>query len=177
MDNRCSQCVKAFPDVRGLLQHCSETGHQPVFNEKGNETREAEPAVFISFVNMVLSRALSERLAKWGREYIDPTKSTEPVDRRGKSLGVTLFEAYTAEFSLCKPKTAGPSKAHLALTVDLRAKLLRSQSLLDALYDGKNVNNYQLTRQEQDRARRQWIGETVIYKIDKKTYSVVDLVR
>jgi hypothetical protein len=61
--------------------------------------------------------------------------------------------------------------------VDLRAKLLRSQSLLDALYDGKDPNTYKLSRQEQDRARRQWIGETVIYKIDKKTYSIVDLVR
>ena len=72
MDNRCTQCVKAFPDVRGLLQHCAETGHQPVFDPKDSFTREAEPPVFLSYANMVLSRALSERLAKWGREYIDP---------------------------------------------------------------------------------------------------------
>ena len=72
MDNRCSQCVKAFPDVRGLLQHCSETGHKPVFDPKESLTREAEPPVFLSYANMVLSRALSERLAKWGREYINP---------------------------------------------------------------------------------------------------------
>ena len=52
---------------------------------------------------------------------------------------------------------------------------MRSQSVLDALYDGRDPNNYELTRQEQDRAKRQWIGETVIYKIDKKCYSVVDL--
>lgn len=59
---------------------------------------------------------------------------------------------------------------------DLGAKLLRSQSLLDALYEGKDPNRA-LSKQEQDRAKRNWIGQTVIYKIDKKTYSVVDLVR
>ena len=55
--------------------------------------------------------------------------------------------------------------------IDLRAKLLRSQSLLDALFDGKDPNSYTLSRQEQDRAKRDWTGQTVIYKIDKKTVS------
>jgi hypothetical protein len=161
---------------------------------------------------MVLSRALSERLAKWGKEYIDPTKATEPKDRQGKSLGVTIYQAFSCEFGCLRPR--GPSAASLSLTVvretidngrifnmvmtvtcwkydlislpdcflssiifshqDLRAKLMRSSSVLDALYDGHgDPTTFQLSRQDKDRAERAWIGETVIYRIDKKCYSVV----
>jgi len=75
LDNRCQDCVKAFPDVRGLLQHCQETGHNPIMAGSADSgVCASEPPVFISFVNMVLSRALGERLAKWGREYIDPSQ-------------------------------------------------------------------------------------------------------
>jgi PAZ domain len=83
---------------------------------------------------------------------------------------VIIYQAYSCEFGLIRPKTQ--KMAHLALTVDLRAKLLRSQSLLDALYDGRNPST-KLTPKEQEQAKRQWRGEVVIYKIDKKTYSVV----
>jgi hypothetical protein len=92
------------------------------------------------------------------------------VDRNGNDLGVIIYQAYSAEFGMVRPK--GPNKAYLALTVDLRAKLLRSQSLLDVLYEGRDRKT-KLSPKEQDQAKRMWIGETVIYTIDKKTYSVV----
>ena len=106
---------------------------------------------------------------------MSPEKSTEPCDRNGKSLGVTIYEAFSCEFGMVRPKTNEPTKAHLALTVDLRAKVLRSESLLDQLYEGSNPNSYKFTRQDIDRAKRRWIGTQVIYKADKKCYSVVDL--
>lgn len=174
-DKRCQDCVKAFPDVRGLLQHCQETGHSPTFDpdESGVGAKEAEAPVMLSYVNMVLSRALGERMAKWGREYVNPEKSSTPVDRQGRELGVTIYEAFSCEFGLVRPKTSQPATAHLALTVDLRAKVLRSESLLDQLYEGDSPNTYTFTRQDIDRAKRMWIGTQVIYKADKKCYSGV----
>ena len=82
------------------------------------------------------------------------------MDRNGNKLGVTIYQAFSCEFGLVKQKSDKPQKAHLSLTVDLRAKVLRSQSLLDNLYNGNDPNKYQLSRQDQERARRQWIGGT-----------------
>jgi len=177
LDYRCKDCVKAFPDIRALLQHCGETGHSPAFSpdDAGLGAKEAEPQVFLSYVNCVLSRALGERLAKWGRNYVDPSKCTEPQDRYGKSLGVKIYEAYYAEFGLVRPKSTSPTSAHLALTVDLCAKVLRSESLLEQLYEGSDPKTYKFTRQDEERAKRRWNGTQVIYKADKKVYSVVAL--
>lgn len=177
LDNRCQDCVKAFHDVRGILQHCQETGHSPAFDpdESGLGAKEADPPVFVSYVNMVLSRALGERMARWGKEFVDPAKSTEPKDRNGNSLGVTIYEAYSCDFGMVRPKTNNPSKAHLALTVDLRAKVLRTASVLEQLYQGDNPNTYKFTHKDIDQAKRAWVGTTVIYKADKKCYSIVAL--
>ena len=86
---------------------------------------------------------------------------------------VTIYQAFSAEFGFLKPKANPPQPARLSLTVDLRAKLLRSSSVLDQLYDGRDPNTHQLSKQDQDRAGRIWTGETVIYKCDKRTYSIV----
>jgi hypothetical protein len=67
VDHRCNDCTKAFPDIRGILQHCQETGHKPVFDPVEQGAQQAESAVFLSYVNMVLSRALGERFAKVSR--------------------------------------------------------------------------------------------------------------
>ena len=48
----------------------------------------------------------------------------DAVDRRGKPLGVTIFQAFSCEFGLVKPPK-GPSKAHLALTVGKKAIMLK----------------------------------------------------
>jgi len=78
---------------------------------------------------------------------------------------------------MMKPKSSSPTTAKLALTVDLRAKILRSHSLLDNLYQnhGTDPSGWNLSKQEQDRANRHWTGQTIIYKADKKTFSLVGL--
>jgi hypothetical protein len=48
-------------------------------------------------------------------------------------------------------------------------------SVLDHLTNGANPNSYAPSHQDQDRARRYWIGEVVISMHDKKCYSVTDL--
>jgi hypothetical protein len=64
----------------------------------------------------------------------------------------------------------------LALTVDLRAKIVRTMSVLDHLTGGNDPRNYNPSYNEQERAKRDWIGEVVISMHDKKCYSVTDLV-
>lgn len=74
--------TKAFSDIRGLIQHCQETGHKPQYSTDIEGAKEAEPPVFLSYVNMVLSRALGERYAKWGREFIDPQSGEDAKEKR-----------------------------------------------------------------------------------------------
>lgn len=47
-------------DLRGLLQHCQETAHKPVYDPRDEGAREADVPVFLSYVNMCLARALGE---------------------------------------------------------------------------------------------------------------------
>jgi hypothetical protein len=130
--------------------------------------------VFVSYVNGVLHRALSERLARWGSEFIDPGNVTEPVDRNGNTLGVRVYEAFSCQFGMLRPSVGGP--CHLALTVDLRAKIVRTMSVLDHLSGYRGPEEYNPTQREQEQARRDWIGEVVISMHDKKCYSVTDLI-
>jgi len=169
-DTRCGGCTKAFDNTNALLQHCRNTEHTPVYEPEG--AKPANNQVFLSYVNSALSRALMERLKKWGRDYIDP-KTGKTKDRNGNELGVTIYQAFSCEFGLTR--TEEENRAKLSLTVDLRAKLMRSSSLLEVIYNGRNPNTTRLSYPEQDRALEEWKGQTVIYKVDKKTYTVVDL--
>jgi len=174
-DNRCANCTKAFPDMAGLLQHCRVSGHAPVFVSEGSdgESKPAQVGVFISYVNQALKRALGEKLASWGAEFIDPTDVKEPCDRSGRSLGVRVFRAYSCSFGLLRnPRGIGT----LSMTVDLRAKVLRTVSVLDQLCGNLNPSNYRPNAHEQERLKRNWIGEVVITMYDKKCYSVTDLI-
>ena len=119
-------------------------------------------------------RSLSERLARWGSEFIDPETSKEPTDRNGNGLGVRVYEAFSCQFGIIRPGD-GSGPAHLALTVDLRAKIVRTMSVLDHLCEQQDPRNWNPSRPEQERARRQWTGEVVISMHDKKCYSVTDL--
>ena len=65
---------------------------------------------------------------------------------------------------------------HLALTVDLRAKIVRTMSVLDHLCGNSDPMNYRPSYNDQERAKREWIGEVVISMHDKKCYSVTDVV-
>jgi hypothetical protein len=69
----------------------------------------------------------------------------------------------------------GNGPVRLALTVDLRAKIVRTMSVLDHL-SGNQPNSWNPSPRDMENYRRQWIGEVVISMHDKKCYSVTDLV-
>ena len=129
---------------------------------------------FLSYCNVALNRAMGERLARWGRDYIDPSTSKDPTDRDGRSLGVSVFRAYSCELGLHRQDFNSPLS--LTLTVDLKAKILRKRTVIDQIYEGYDpANPYTFSRREQENLKRQWIGEVVICTYDKKCYSITDL--
>ena len=146
--------------------------YTPELAGAGAQSSPATLDLFIAYANAALERALSERLARWGSEFIDPAQFTEPEDRRGNNLGVRVYQAFCCNFGFKKPSIQSP--AHLGLTVDLRAKVVRTMSVLDHLR-GPGGEDYNPSYNEQERAKREWIGEIVICMHDKKCYSVVDL--
>lgn len=166
---RCADCTKAFTDLNGLKTHCQSTGHRPQVDQ---ELTPAALEVFTSFCNCALQRAMNERMARWGREYIDPKSAKEPKDRQGRSMGVTIYRAYSCEFGVHKPHGLPPS---LTLTVDLRAKVIRTRHLLNQICDDKDPNTVQFRPQDISKAIRTYKGEVVICTYDKRCYSVVDL--
>merc|ERR1719148_481935 len=157
MDRRCADCTKAFVDLNGLKTHCSTTGHQPQMEQTGLKPSNLE--VFTSFCNCALQRAMGERMAKWGREYIDPKSFTEPQDRQGRSMGVRIFRAFSCEFGVHKPHGQNMS---LTLTVDLRAKVIRTRNLLHQICEDKDPNKARFNQRDIQRAQRQFKGEVVI---------------
>jgi hypothetical protein len=52
-----------------------------------------------------------------GRDYIDPKSGTEPTDKFGKSLGVTVYKAYSCEFGWHKSRPVPDDPLRLVLTV------------------------------------------------------------
>ena len=100
VDRRCSMCTSAFADRQSLINHCSTTGHTPVCDDDEVDSEPAPDEVFISYCNIVMNRAMSERMAKWGKEFIDPKVFTEPTDRNGNSYGVNIFRAYVSVYSV-----------------------------------------------------------------------------
>ncbi|KAG7355808.1 Piwi domain containing protein [Nitzschia inconspicua] len=178
-DKRCADCTQAFRDIGSLLQHCQQKGHRPVYSPAEEASKSVEPTpasveTFTSFINLALQRALSERLAKWGTEFIDPANMKEPVDKSGRSLGVRVYEAYSCQFNVIK--ATADSLPQVGLTADLRAKIVRTLSVMDHLVGDQDPAMYDPSHQERERCRREWIGETVISMHDKKCYSVTDLI-
>ncbi len=94
VDRRCDGCPKAFENLESLMSHCQMTGHKPVVADDSAEPSNVE--LFTSFCNVALQRAMGERMARWGKEYIDPKNWTEPKDKQGRSLGVRIFRAYVS---------------------------------------------------------------------------------
>ena len=97
---------------------------------------------------------------QWGDAYIDEngTSATPAQDRRGNDLGVTIYEAFHASFD--RIRSSAPQKANLVLTVDLRAKILRTVTLYQLL---QNV-----PANRRDAEKRNWIGQRVMYKREKR---------
>jgi len=175
IDGRCGDCTSFYKKTDALMSHCRETGHSPLTNGIDNEIP-ANREMFLAYCNVALQRAMGERMARWGREYIDPKNFTEPMDRNGKKLGVKVFRAYTCEFGLAKP-LVGESKDKLcmSLTVDLRAKLLRTKSVLETICDGRDPNTIVFDAHQQNMLLDKWRNEVIICTYDKKCYSVIDL--
>lgn len=61
-------CTKTFIDEGALKRHCAQTGHSLVIvgdNVKGGQVKVANTEIFLQYANVVLKRALSERLMPW----------------------------------------------------------------------------------------------------------------
>lgn len=106
-----------------------QSGHKPVYSPDDTAVIGCKPIpanmeVFNSYVNGALQRALGERLARWGTEYIDPENMKEPTDKQGRSLGVRVYEAYSCQFGFIRNSSTDIPR--VGLTVDLRAKIVRT---------------------------------------------------
>eukprot|EP00547_Thalassionema_nitzschioides_P000902 CAMPEP_0194203194 /NCGR_PEP_ID=MMETSP0156-20130528/3038_1 /TAXON_ID=33649 /ORGANISM="Thalassionema nitzschioides, Strain L26-B" /LENGTH=1226 /DNA_ID=CAMNT_0038928897 /DNA_START=245 /DNA_END=3925 /DNA_ORIENTATION=- len=174
IDFRCANCTSVFKTKSGILMHCEKLGHRPVDNVERTESQPATKVEFAHYCNIVLQRAMTERMARWGRHYIDPKSYTTPRNRHGEELGVDIFQAYSVEFNVGQP--CNGDKPKLMLTVDLAAKIIRTKSLLMSIYGPRNPNTTRFSDQDIMAAKRQWIGQVVISKIDKKCHSIHDLV-
>ena len=179
MDLRCANCNNMFVNVDALLSHCKETNHQPQYSTMGDGSiMPANREVFLSFVNTALQRALSERMARWGRDYIDASSMREPTDNSGRPLGVQVFKAFSCEFNLNRTTTGStpgkPNPIQLTLLVDLKAKIMRTKSLLETIYDGMDPNRG-IPKAKQGVIQRQWKNEVLIGRYDKRCYSVISL--
>ena len=96
VDLRCADYTAAFKTKEALLAHCKSTGHTPAMDLDDKDVKAATTEQFIGFCNVTLQRAMGERMARWGREYIDPKSWTEPTDRNGRSMGVRIFRAFVS---------------------------------------------------------------------------------
>lgn len=122
---------------------------------------------------MVMQRAMGENLKKWGKEFVDLSVSQEAVDARGNKLGVAIYQAIALSFGVMRVSAGPPA---LTLTCDLRAKVIRTTSVLEAMYGGGNEKLTPERQQQQQRSltprkkkqlEQQWIGEVVIYIKEK----------
>jgi len=178
MDQRCADCSTMFVHTEALLSHCKETAHCPQYSSIGDgNIMPANKEIFLSFANNALQRAMGERMARWGREYIDPASMKEPTDHNGQSLGVHVFKAFSCEFGMNRLNAGGKlGPIRLTLTVDLRAKIMRTKSVLEAIYENNgNDPNKTVPPNRQAGLQREWKNEVVIGKYDKRCHSVISL--
>ena len=73
-------------------------------------------------------------------------------------MGVDIYEAFYASFDVVRSPQA--QKANLVLTVDLRAKILRTMTLYDLL------RNTPPNRQAAE--KRKWVGDRIMYNREKR---------
>ena len=71
IDLRCKDCIKSFKDEKAMMLHCRTLGHSPVTVDVGGKEetmtkkKAANREVFLQYANVVLKRALGERLKPW----------------------------------------------------------------------------------------------------------------
>lgn len=151
---RCGSCPSSFKDKQALLQHCRDSGHMVASSVEG--TTPAPLETLVSYANLMLQRALSERYAKCCGAFVDLKPYKE-------EHGVVVYKAYQCNFGVGRNPT-GLTKARLELTVDLKAKVVRNTSILDLVYGGKN----RLDERERNAADRTWQHQDVIYDMTSK---------
>lgn len=62
IDKRCSECTQGFSSLEGVMAHCKITGHKAEFGDE--VLKPARLEIFLSFCNVVLQRAMGERMAR-----------------------------------------------------------------------------------------------------------------
>jgi hypothetical protein len=73
-------------------------------------------------------------------------------------MGDRIFRVFSCEFGIHKLS----DKNVLTLTVDLRAKIIRTKCLLDNLCNGRDPKTVRFDRRDQAEALRRYEGEIVI---------------
>ena len=172
LDYRCSHCTMSFVDRNGCMRHCRASGHSSVISD--TKASPASLQVFSQYANMIVQRAMGERMARWGKHYVDPQSFVTPRKNNGREMGIHVFQAYHVEFNVGRPLPRGPAK--LVLTVDLTVKVIRSKGILHVLCLGRDPTTCTFSDQEIRAAKERWIGQQVISKLDKTAYSIHDLV-
>ena len=92
------------------------TGHYPVFELADNDEtpRQASPSVFLGYCNVALTQAMSERMARWGRDFVDPKSFWEPQYRNGRSHGIRVVRTDFIPI-ICYVLAVVSSRSHDAL--------------------------------------------------------------
>jgi len=110
---------------------------------------------------------LTQHFKPWGRDHVDngglPLSTQYDVD---------VYRAYGVEPGVVE-SLEDPEKFEIILTADVKAKVIRTKSCLDSLFDALRTNNVDATSPAQrNEVKRQFEGKTVINKKDKRTYIV-----
>ena len=171
VDFRCSDCTMSFVDCNGCTRHCLASGHSPVTMDA--EATPASLRVYSQYANMIVKRAMGERMARWGEHFVDPQSFVTPRRKNGQEMGVHIFQAYHVEFNVGRSLPGGPPT--LMLTIDLTAKVIRTKGILHSLCRGRDPTTYIFSENEKRAAKERWIGQQVISKLDKTAYSIQDL--
>ena len=183
-DYHSNNCCSAFTSSKAILVHCQTTGHKPIYADDLKNVETPKKDVFLTYCNVALQRALSERMVRWGCEYIDPKTFTEPRDKQNRSLGLKMFRAFSCDFNCMNTDTGsnldpvGSKEIQpfsLVLTVDLRAKIIRTQNLLNLWCNNTNPNQKHFDEHTRRQIRNKWINEQIICIYDKKTYGIVEI--
>ena len=127
----------------------------------------ADRQQFITFMSLAIRNQLTQHFKPWGRDHVDngglPLSSQYDVD---------VYRAYNVEPSVVE-SLEDPEKFEIVLTADVKAKVIRTKSCLDNIFDAIRTNDLSRVSAAQiNDVKRQFEGKTVINKKDKRTYIV-----
>ncbi|CAJ1932904.1 unnamed protein product [Cylindrotheca closterium] len=201
-DRRIADGTKSFPDYKATLQFCQQHDKTPAYVPSDGTPATLEE--FSAFVNSALKSALGEKLSRWGRDLIDPNKVTkhgsvgvsvyeayrcefgvlkksddeETTKIVSKEIKVLEEQRIATDPKVVLSESSvlnGKARGVLALTIDLGAKVIRDKSVLDELVGNRDPHSWNPSDKEKEQAKKNWIGQTVITKHDKRCYMVEGL--